>query len=764
MYDNCDVDITEQKQIVINNCNIGTITRTFLVNDPQGLISRCVQTIEIINDYPFNIDSIDWPLDYETNLGCNVDALDPDSLPAPYNMPVIRENECSLVGVSYEDEVFEFVPNEPACFKIIRTWKVIDWCQFRRGQYQIWTWDQILKINNLIAPTVTCTDTMICSYDPECDPIRLNHLPRAMDDCTPEDEIFWTWKLDLHDDGSIDDDGIGRIDDYYEVGEHRIYWVAEDKCGNQTLCDHIYELRNCKAPTAYCINGLTADLIPMDLDMDGTPDAEMVELWASDFDAGSSHTCDYDVFLSFSSDTSDKRRVYDCDSIGQRTVELWVTDEHGNTSRCLTYIIITDNNNVNVCGGNLVGVVNGNVSLENNVPLPNVEIDLSGSGLPSIVTDDDGNYAFPGMPYGGQYQVNPAFDNAWMNGVSTLDLVKMQKHILGIEHLVSPYRILAADVNRSGSVTARDLVDLRKLILGSVMEIQGNTSWRFVPKGTSFADPNEPFAEGETENFDISDLQGDVTADFIAYKVGDMNGSAKTFFGSGLETRSGEMAVVELPRIEFEKGEFVQIPIYLTDKSLWTGLQFTLNWNMKYLHFESVKYDENLENGHGFGLQNTDEAALSFSWVQVMQDVDSDSKLMTLSFTALADGSSEGLFEIGSSITRAEAYGNYETVHPISLQLRESSEIHDQVELQVYTYPNPWKYSVTMEVLVAERGEGILQVFDQSGRTVLVRSLDLEEGMNRVILHENEIDGAGVFYYRLLVNNHIHSDRMIKIH
>jgi hypothetical protein len=54
----------------------------------------------------------------------------------------------------------------------------------------------------------------------------------------------------------------------------------------------------------------------------------------------------------------------------------------------------------------------------------------------------------------------------YLNGVSTLDLVMIQRHILGLQTLDNNYLMIAADVNNDGKVTASDLTELRKLILG----------------------------------------------------------------------------------------------------------------------------------------------------------------------------------------------------------------------------------------------------------------------------------------------------------
>lgn len=51
-------------------------------------------------------------------------------------------------------------------------------------------------------------------------------------------------------------------------------------------------------------------------------------------------------------------------------------------------------------------------------------------------------------------------------GISTIDLVDIMRHILGLKRLEEPCRLSAADVNRDGRINGQDLVELRKLVLG----------------------------------------------------------------------------------------------------------------------------------------------------------------------------------------------------------------------------------------------------------------------------------------------------------
>ena len=74
-------------------------------------------------------------------------------------------------------------------------------------------------------------------------------------------------------------------------------------------------------------------------------------------------------------------------------------------------------------------------------------------------------------------------DNNWLSGLTTFDLVCIQKHILGLDTLENGYKMLAADANKSNSITTFDIILFRKLILGIDTVLSAYTQpWRFVPE------------------------------------------------------------------------------------------------------------------------------------------------------------------------------------------------------------------------------------------------------------------------------------------
>ena len=138
-------------QYNLNSCNAGTITRTWTVEDPYWNWVSCTQTIYVSSGGSGG-PLIDWPEDIELT-GCNPNT-NPYQLPDPNNYPTWEGGDCSMLGRSYSDMLFTV---NSQCKKIMRTWKVLDWCNFSPSNgYGIYTKVQIIYIVNNTAPAFTC--------------------------------------------------------------------------------------------------------------------------------------------------------------------------------------------------------------------------------------------------------------------------------------------------------------------------------------------------------------------------------------------------------------------------------------------------------------------------------------------------------------------------------------------------------------------------------------------------------------------------------
>ena len=172
--------------------------------------------------------------------------------------------------------------------------------------------------------------------------------------------------------------------------------------------------------------------------------------------------------------------------------------------------------------------VSGNVQTHWGQPMPNVTVQLSGSTTATTQTDASGNYTFSGLAAGSNLTITPVRDTLDNNGVTSFDLVLMSKHIIGLEFLDSPWKIIAADANTSNSVTTFDVVEIRKVILGLNPGYPANTSWRFFPAATTFVNPGNPFSPAlPAGTITVTNLQADfTTGNFYGVKIGDTNNTA----------------------------------------------------------------------------------------------------------------------------------------------------------------------------------------------------------------------------------------------
>ena len=769
-YDNCPMAVDTSSDVTnINNCGTGYILRFFTITDAQGAQNFCTQRISFVQKDTFGLINITWPLDYLEQDSCNTALFNPDFLPDSSARPTFTmEDECSLVGATYKDDTVRVTRIGDACFKVIRHWQVIDWCQEVDGVFKRWAHDQVLKMINTIPPEFTsaCRDTMKCFYNADCSAGTITLTETATDDCTPANELFWQYRIDLGNDGTWDiyQRDSNTLTRAFPIDTHRIEWQVEDKCGNYVKCDYLFEMRNCKAPTAYCKNGLVVELTPMDTTTppDGVPDVERVTVLASDLDAGSSHVCGYPVVLSFSSDTSDTERVYDCDSLGIRDVEIWVTDlVNGNTSVCKTTVNVQDNNNVDICPANLTGVIAGAIATDKDQMIDGVEVLLDGSNGMKVASDQKGVFAFPPMPLGSSYKIIPSKDDDYMKGVSTRDLVTIQKHLLGIKTINSPYQLIAADANNSGSVSTSDVATLRKLILGRVDRLSKVGSWRFVEKEFVFTDPANPFATPFPEQHDLDPFDRDIKMNFIGIKIGDVNGDIKLGNLQNVDVRSDRSMEITMNQLDLKQGDVYEITLSTEDIEVYEGYQFTLNFDPNVIRVLEVIPNDEIDMGlSNFNLNEMENGKITTSWSSLATNV--DKQLFNIKLQAFRNVQLSDVFRIATKGLQAEAYGTDGSLQSVNLGYRtESVEAYDNYFALYQNEPNPWTDITTIGFHLPKAQKVVMTIYDHTGKVLYVTEGDFEKGYNEFAVDRSEVTFSGTIFYQLNTDGHTATRKMV---
>jgi len=159
--------------------------------------------------------------------------------------------------------------------------------------------------------------------------------------------------------------------------------------------------------------------------------------------------------------------------------------------------------------------IQGRIYTESDAQLIDVMVALESIETITDMTDDAGQYDFMDMPEGGSYVIAPEKDDDVLNGVSTLDLVMIQRHLLGIQEFDNVFQYIAADINNDEKLRSSDLLALRKVILGISEKFDNNTSWRFIDEGHTFDDQRDPWSSELPETYQINQLDQDMWVDFI---------------------------------------------------------------------------------------------------------------------------------------------------------------------------------------------------------------------------------------------------------
>lgn len=324
-------------------------------------------------------------------------------------------------------------------------------------------------------------------------------------------------------------------------GKYDLIAVLRDDCGNLSLPTRIpFSIEDCRGPAPICISSLSLDLLP-----DGAGSGQLT-LAAADFVASRVFDCNgqgpetkdglklvtkYSINREKETARPDQSSiVFTCADLesGFIVLELHAWDEAGNHDFCLTFVEIYDKRQVCPASGSSQNTltINGLVLTEGGVQLPGVLLHLSGQASMTCISPTEGAFAFNNLGKGNDYTITPFLDKNHLSGVTTFDLLLIQKHILGLQMLSSPYKLIAADANNSRSITTLDLIQLRKLILNIDPAFQNNTSWRFVSAAYRFPNPANPWATTFPESISLNNLPGNANINFMAIKVGDVNGSA----------------------------------------------------------------------------------------------------------------------------------------------------------------------------------------------------------------------------------------------
>ena len=588
------------------------------------------------------------------------------------------------------------------------------------------------------------------------------------------------------------------------IGNYRVTWTAGDGCGNVTTVNQYFTVADKKPPTPILVDLATAVMTN-----------GMVELKAKSFDKGecgegcvaSRDNCtpsyglmftftpvlprldvnpqkwqqqlntygkyffdpvtglikDIDDFESGDADawlplenTSVRRFFCDYDegSDYTKTIDIYVWDKFALDEECDdgNYDYATVEINFNHCSQGTNSIVSGFVNNSNHSgPFRGFRMDLSNLEYNyTAETDDNGRFVFKNIP-DDNYKLSGALQEEYLNGISTLDLVLLQKHILGMKEITNPYRLIAADVNNNKRITSADILELRKVLLGKKDKFK-NDSWVAISKDYYFQNPFKAYLE--VDKAKVKDITVDganiTNLKFIAIKIGDINGNS-----SGLTERSDNSMSLMLDNRDVEKGQTIEIPVYARDFKDISGLQFAVKTpGLTVSDIQAGALDVNAGNYNITG----DE--ILFSWQNAYdKSVNDDEVLFTIIAKANVTDKLNNMLHIDGNRLSPEAYTSDLQINRLSLDYRNAENY-----ALYQNEPNPFAIKTTIGFVLPESGQYTLTVYDITGKVLKLIEKFGDAGYNSVQLTKDDIDNTtGVLYYKLESGDFVATKKMIVI-
>ena len=751
--DNCgNVSIKETNNVQLSSCGTGIIKRVFTATGADGKTATCTQLIEVKSSVPFSLNDITWPKDYEAQGCTSIDDLQPDDLPAPYDKPLFSNTACSFAGVSHTDEVFDIAA--PACFKILRKWVVLDWCQYNPNIPNSpgrWEHTQIIKVFDYDKPKLTCpADVTVSSTSTDCSGAQVTLPPLTATDCNPKFTVINSFNS-----------GGANASGFYPLGTTTVTFTVTDGCKNTATCSIKVTVTDGKKPTPFCLNGLSVTIMPSTLS---------VTIWAKDFVSKVVDDCTPESKIKYAIRKSpsgnqgpptDQSITFTCDDLGTQAVDVWVGDEAGNWDFCQTFIEVQDN--MKSCPPNLNGniIMAGVVKDESGKSIENVNLSVNSVNPKPVTTGNDGVFLFSGLKKNQDYIISPEKDINPSNGITTVDLLTIQKHILGIKQLSSPYKMIAADVDKNGYISTKDLFELRKLILQIIDKFPSNTSWRFIDGNYKFPDQNNPFTAPFPEVLNYTKVNSDMlNLNIVGLKVGDVDGSAKPNQINENQVRNGKS---DLRLVTEEKqltdGTEIEIPFFIEEKGI-EALQFTLNFDPDILEFKSMgsvnlpEWEESQIN-----LEQSNAGKIAIAWSSVESFSKGSEAAFSMKFNVKKESSLSQAIKISGQITEPLAYSNTEDFYQPILAFEGLGATRSL--LSYHNSPNPFKHETSINYYISYNSDITLNIYNIKGQKVYSLLSDAITGFNSIKLEARDLGSSGLYIYEIVTPFNRVADKMI---
>jgi len=323
----------------------------------------------------------------------------------------------------------------------------------------------------------------------------------------------------------------------------------------------------------------------------------------------------------------------------------------------------------------------------------------------------------------------------------------MQRHILGLTPLTTPYKLIAADIDNNERISAVDIVMLRRLILGHIDELPDNDSWRFISANYTFDDVTAPWPIPASA--DLGSLEASAAEAIMAIKVGDLNANAVA--NSGLAAPRSDKSFGVVKSVDISRGQLTLRLSAQSDINTY-GFQIGLDYDQAALRLVDIKsngiyiVDDMIRDEDG----TIQVSAMSARPLRY----EASDAVVELTFNIISlEGNADEFIKIGTNNRSFESEIYNERFEALSLQIKKEDILGSQLQL-LQNRPNPFDQETLIEFSLSKDAPVTFEVYDVNGQRIHFQKQDYRSGLHQLRIDKETLGlNKGIYYYQIHSNN-----------
>ena len=399
-------------------------------------------------------------------------------------------------------------------------------------------------------------------------------------------------------------------------------------------------------------------------------------------------TEEYEISLS--------QEFFNCDHIGTQEIIIELEDNIGRKANKSILITINDPDEVCAAVASYVSI-SGKVLDRNGKKIKQANVELFGESSYNAAYVENGDFVLDNVLIENEYTVSAKKDDDPFNGITTLDLVLISKHILGNHNLNSPYELIAADINNNGQISVEDILELRKMILYQQTDFSNHDSWQVISNLMDLSDPLSQVVD-EPLKLDFDQVSGSL--DFTAVKIGDLSNNA-------IPGREAHLCHAEDQ--SHSADELISLKLNSNLNENMQGFQIALNIpadTYEFLDCTTALKDFGPANFHYIN------ETLLISYAKEIEGAELD---LNIQLKAIKAGRLSSNIKINERAMQAEIYTEELNSKKLNLTFTEKEQAPIQAQSKAIFSPNPFTHSSLISFETTDGAQAVLKVYDGKG-------------------------------------------------